>query len=102
MASPSLDDEIDIEGIAVGRIARLSELERPATVVDDHPALHEHRVALAYLQPPRVVRTLPCRRISLEKLSRLLARRCVGGSATKVPRPGARNKRPSCTRRCIA
>ena len=36
----------------------------------------------------REVGTRPWRRISCEKVMRKLARRCMGGSATKVPRPG--------------
>ncbi len=53
----------------------------------------------------REVGTRPWRRISCEKVIRKLARRCVGGSATKVPRPGSRRTRPSsasCAMACRA
>ena len=44
----------------------------------------------------------PRRRISRVKVISRSARRWVGGSATKLPRPGWRATRPSSARRCIA
>ncbi len=50
----------------------------------------------------RELGTRPARRISWLKVISRLARRCAGGSATKLPRPGLRVIRPSSARRCIA
>ena len=43
--SGSLDVELDVEPVAVGRIARLGRLDPAALLVRDDPLLHEERVA---------------------------------------------------------
>ena len=46
--------------------------------------------------------TRPARRISWVNVISRLARRCAGGSTTKLPRPGFRSIRPSSASRCMA
>ncbi len=46
--------------------------------------------------------TRPSRTISRVKVMSRFARRCGGAAATKLPRPGSRETRPSSASRCMA